>query len=111
MVIMTWYYTLPQILRSEVDFFVRNRTAEDHLHEQESRGFYPPRIQIFLASTPKDPTLTDAKIKFKGAESSLHYDIFLDLPDREPVRSLPSAGKLINTIMEKIMRYLPSSSF
>ena len=95
MVVMTWYYTLPQILRSEVDFFVRNRTAEDHLQEQERRGFYPPRFQIFLASTPQDPSLTDAKIKFKGTESSLRYDIYLDLPDCEPVPSLPSAHKLI----------------
>ena len=91
MVIMTWYYTLPQILRSEVDFFVRSKTAEDHLQEQESRGFYPPRFQIFLASTPKDPTLSDAKIKFKGAEKNLHHDIFLDFPECE---SVPSACTL-----------------
>ena len=94
MSIMTWYYTLPQIPRSEVDFFVRNKAAEDHLREQERRGLYPPSFKVFLASTPNDPTLGGAKIKFKGAESSLHYDIFLDLPEPE---SVPSARTLIIT--------------
>ena len=49
--------------------------------EEERRDFYPPRFQVFLASSPKDTTLSDAKIKFKGAECDLHYDIYLDPPN------------------------------
>ena len=66
-----------------MDFFVRERTAVEEIQVQEDKDFYPPRFHVFLASSPKDPTLSDAKIRFKGADSGLQYDIHLDLPDQD----------------------------
>ena len=77
--------SFPQILRRDVDFFIRKRTAEDVLRDQECKGFYPPRFQVFLASSPKNVTLSDAKIKFKGAQNDLPYDIYLDVPQQSDV--------------------------
>ena len=74
-----------QIFRSEVDFFIRKRTAKDDLEAQERRNLYPPRFQVFFASSPKDPTLGGGKIKFKGADGDLQYDIYLDPPTRIPM--------------------------
>ena len=54
---------------------------------QEDKDFYPPRFHVFLASSPKDPTLSDGSIRFKGADCGLRYDIYLDLPDQD---TLPS---------------------
>ena len=51
------------------------------MEAKEDEDFYPPRFEVFLASSPKDPTLSDAKIRFKGADHDLQYDIYLDLPD------------------------------
>ena len=82
--------SFPQILRSDVDFFIRKRTAEDVLRDQECKGFYPPRFQVFLASSPKNATLSDAKIKFKGAQNDLPYDIYLDVPQPSEVPPAPT---------------------
>ncbi|CAI8001528.1 hypothetical protein GBAR_LOCUS3209 [Geodia barretti] len=69
-----------KVYRSEVDFFVRKRTLPEDLQVAEHRDFYPPRFQIFLAPSPKDPTLRGGRIKLKGARSDLQYDIYLDPP-------------------------------
>ena len=50
------------------------------MKDHEHRDLYPPRFQVFLASSPADPTLQGGKIKFKGAESDLQYDIYLNPP-------------------------------
>ena len=55
----------------------------EQMKMQEDKDFYPPRFQVFLASSPKDPTLSDGSIRFKGADSGLRYDIYLDLPDQD----------------------------
>ena len=71
------------MFRSDVDFFVRKRTAVKEMEAQEDEDFYPPRFEVFLASSPKDPTLSDGSIRFKGADRDLQYDIYLDLPDQD----------------------------
>ena len=43
---------------------------------KENAGFYPPRINVFFASTPTDTTPSGGRIEFKGAEERLTYDIF-----------------------------------
>ena len=74
-----------------MDFFVRKRTAVEEMEAQEHNDFYPPRFEVFLVSSPKDPTLSGAKIRFKGADCGLQYDIHLDLPDQD---TGPSASPL-----------------
>ena len=59
----------------------------EEIQRREDKDFYPPRFQVFLASSPKDPTLSDGSIRFEGADSGLQYDIYLDLPDPD---TLPS---------------------
>ena len=61
------------------------------MKDHELRGLYPPRFQVFLAPSPADPTLQGGKIKFKGAESDLQYDIYLD-PPATPIASTAPAS-------------------
>ena len=69
-----------QIFREEVDFFIRENVEEETMKDHEHRDLYPPRFQVFLASSPADPTLQGGQIRFKGAESDLQYDIYLNPP-------------------------------
>ena len=66
-----------------MDFFVKKSTPVEQMKMQEDKDFYPPRFHVFLASSPKDPTLSDGSIRFKGADRDLQYDIYLDLPDQD----------------------------
>ena len=77
------------MFRNEVDFFVRKKMTVQEMEVQEHKDFYPPRFHVFLVSSPKDPTLSDAKITFKGADCDLQYDIYLDLPDQDTGPSAP----------------------
>ena len=61
------------------------------MKDHELRGLYPPRFQVFLASSPADPTLQGGKIKFKGAESDLVYDTYLN-PPATPLASIAPAS-------------------
>ena len=82
-----------QIFRREVEFFIRKRVAEETMKDHELRGLYPPRFQVFLASSSADPTLQGGKIKFKGAESDLQYDIYLNPPATPIVSNAPASTK------------------
>ena len=64
-----------------MDFFVKKSTSVEQMKVLEDNDFYPPRFQVFLAPSPRDPTLSGAKIRFKGADCDLQYNILLDLPD------------------------------
>ena len=70
------------MFRSDVDFFVRKRTLVKEMESQED-DFYPPRFEVFLASSSKNLTLSDGSIRFKGADCDLQYDMYLDLPDQD----------------------------
>ncbi|CAI8056471.1 hypothetical protein GBAR_LOCUS30773 [Geodia barretti] len=70
-----------KIFRSEVDHFTKKKTPEKELQAQEQRDLYPPRFQIFLVSSPNDLSLSGSRIRLKGADCELQYDICLDLPD------------------------------
>jgi hypothetical protein len=91
-----------KVYRSEVDFFVRKRTSREDLQAAEHRDFYPPRFQIFLAPSPKDPTLRGGRIKLKGARSDLQYDIYLDPP---PSSIIPNG--IMGTIYRDIKTLSP----
>ena len=62
--------------------------------EEEQRDFYPPRFQVFLASSGSNTstTLSGANIKFRGADRDLQYDIYLNPPNPDsqnpPVTSI-----------------------
>ena len=85
-----------------MDFFVRKRTLPEDLQVAEHRDFYPPRFQIFLAPSPKDPTLRGGRIKLKGARSDLQYDIYLDPP---PSSIIPNG--IMGTIYRDIKTLSP----
>ena len=89
-----------QIFREEVDFFIRKRVAEETMKDHELRGLYPPRFQVFFVSSPADPTLQGGQIRFKGAESDLVYDIYLN----------PPATTLASTTTSTTMTHLAATS-
>ncbi|CAI8032273.1 hypothetical protein GBAR_LOCUS18253 [Geodia barretti] len=64
------------VQHKEIDFFIREPTSEADMLTKENAGFYPPRINVFFASTPTDTTPSGGRIEFKGAEERLTYDIF-----------------------------------
>ena len=64
-----------------MDFFIGRRTLKEDLEAQEQRNMYPPRFQIFLVSSPDDVSLSGSRIRFKGADCDLQYDIHLDPPE------------------------------
>ena len=67
----------------------------------ECRGLYPPRFQVFLASSHKNPTLQGGKIEFLGAESDLQYDIHLD-PTAIPITTFISEIRLLKKLCNSI---------
>ena len=79
---------------------MRKRISEEKMKDHEHRGLYPPRFQVFFVSSPADPTLQGGKIKFKGAESDLVYDIYLN----------PPATPLASTTTSTTMTHLAATS-
>ena len=75
----------PQVLRKDVDFFVREKLTKDDLLAQESAEFYPPRFTVFFASPHSNTTLSGGKIEFTGATKHLSYDIYLHVSTDEAV--------------------------
>ena len=71
------------MFRSQVDFFVREKITEEELQAQEREEFYPPRFQIFLATSQRGATLSDGRIEFRGALNCLKFDMYLDCSETE----------------------------
>ena len=57
---------------------MRERITEEELQAQEREEFYPPRFQIFLATSQRGATLSDGRIEIRGALNCLKFDIYLD---------------------------------
>ena len=80
----TYNNSRPQVLRKDVDFFVREKPTKEDLLAEESAEFYPPRFTVFFAS-PHSNTMLKGKIEFTGATKHLSYDIYLDVSTDEAV--------------------------
>jgi hypothetical protein len=83
-----------KIFRDDIDFIVRETTSDEDLQYRKCGDFYPPRFRVFLTSTPENPTMIGAKIKFKGSASDIEYDMFLEFQDPEKVPNDAPACKL-----------------
>ena len=84
-----------QIFRSDVDFFIKKNVTEEELQLVQSDEFYPPRFEVFFASSRENATLSDAEITFSGAATNIKFNIHLDIPDHITPQSTPDpVGKL-----------------
>ena len=69
---------LIQILRSDVDLFIRKKVTKKELRDREKGGLYPPRLYLPLTSSQEHAPLDVGKIKIKGTSScNLEYNIHL----------------------------------
>lgn len=61
---------------SDVDYFVKSKTAKEALEVEEKEGIYPPRFHVEISCSPsarRDQT----RISFRGAVNDVVFDILL----------------------------------
>ena len=90
----------PQVLRKNVDFFVREKLTQQDLQAQESAELYPPRFTVFF-DTDSNTTLS-GKIEFTGATKRLLYDIYLHVSTDEAV-SAPGTTISISCVLLAVL--------
>ena len=77
---------------------MRERITEEELQAQEREEFYPPRFQIFLATSQRGATLSDGRIEIRGALNCLKFDIYLDSSETVIEMLTSSSNEGINCI-------------
>ena len=61
---------------SDIDFFVRDRTAKEQLQFKEELRIYPPRFQVEISCSPFARP-DQIKVEFRGAVTDLVFDVVL----------------------------------
>ena len=68
----------PQILLSDIDFFVSGDNSKELLKVKEEEGMYPPRFNLVISCSPT-ARQSQTRVQFVGAVKKIVFDIPLNL--------------------------------
>ena len=90
----------PQILLSDIDFFVSGDNSKELLKIKEEEGMYPPRFNLVISCSPT-ARQSQTRVQFVGAVKEMVFDIPLN-----PLQTDIATSKYIPTCTESCLRVM-----